>query len=56
MKAMEAPPIQSPSWNKFRFQMIAAITDVEALMQKLGKGLDTEGMTTRPQQHLPQRP
>lgn len=45
MKATDAPTIQSPSWNKFRYQVIAAITDVEAIMQQLGKGLDTEGMT-----------
>ena len=45
MKATEAPTIQSPSWNKFRSQVIEAITDVEAVMQQLGKGLDTEGMT-----------
>lgn len=45
MKATEAPTIQDPTWNKFRSQVIAAITDVEAVMQQLGKGLDTEGMT-----------
>ena len=45
MKATEAPTIQDPTWNKYRSQVIAAITDVEAVMQQLGKGLDTEGMT-----------
>lgn len=45
MKASEAPTIQSPHWNKFRSQVIAAITDVEAIMQQLGKSLDTEGLT-----------
>lgn len=44
-KASEAPTIQSPTWNQYRSQVITAITDVEALMQQLGKGLNAEGLT-----------
>jgi hypothetical protein len=45
MKASEAPTIQDPTWNRYRSRVIAAITDVEALMQQMGKSLDSEGMT-----------
>ncbi|GAB3323011.1 hypothetical protein GCM10027511_31550 [Hymenobacter humi] len=45
MKASEAPTIRDRDWNRFRAQVIAAITDVEALMQQLGKSLDSEGLT-----------
>lgn len=45
MKATAAPTIRDPAWNRFRSQVIAAITDVEALMQQLGKSLDNEGLT-----------
>ena len=45
MKASEAPTICDPTWNRFRGRVIAAITDVEALMQQLGKSLDNEGLT-----------
>lgn len=45
MKASEAPTIRDRDWNRFRSQVIAAITDVEALMQQLGKSLDSEGLT-----------
>lgn len=44
-KASEAPTIQSPVWNQYRSQVITAITDVEVLMQQLGKGLSSEGLT-----------
>ena len=37
MKASEAPTICDPTWNRFRGRVIAAITDVEALMQQLGR-------------------
>ena len=45
MKASAAPTIRDPTWNRFRGRVIAAITDVEALMQQLGKSLDNEGLT-----------
>ena len=50
MKASEAPTIRDRDWNRFRSQVIAAITDVEALpgttlMHQLGKSLDSEGLT-----------
>jgi hypothetical protein len=45
MKASEAPTIRDQDWNRFRSQVIAAITDEEALMQQLGKSLDSEGLT-----------
>ena len=45
MKASEAPTIRDRDWNRFRAQVIAAITDVEVLMQQLGKSLDSEGLT-----------
>ena len=45
MKASEAPTIRDQDWNRFRAQVIAAITDVEAQMQQLGKSLDSEGLT-----------
>ncbi|MBW3127214.1 hypothetical protein [Hymenobacter profundi] len=45
MKASEAPTIRDREWNRFRAQVLAAITDVEALMQQLGKSLDAEGLT-----------
>lgn len=40
-----APTIQSPTWNQYRSRVIAAIADVEVLMQQRGKGLNSEGMT-----------
>ncbi|HEX8326048.1 MAG TPA: hypothetical protein VF629_00820 [Hymenobacter sp.] len=45
MRASEAPTIVHPGWNQYRSRVIAAITDVEMLMQQLGKGLDSEGLT-----------
>ena len=45
MKATAAPTICDPTWNQYRSRVIAAITDVEALMQQLGKGLDYDGLT-----------
>lgn len=42
MKASEAPTIQSPTWNRYRNQVIAAIADVELLMQQLDKGINSE--------------
>lgn len=45
MKASEAPTIRDRDWNRFRSQVIAVISDVEALMQQLGKSLDSEGLT-----------
>jgi hypothetical protein len=45
MKASQAPTIRDQDWNRFRSQVIDAITDVEALMQQLGKSLDSEGLT-----------
>lgn len=45
MKASDAPTIRDRDWNRFRAQVIAAIVDVEALMQQLGKSLDSEGLT-----------
>ena len=45
MKASEAPTICDPTWNRFRSRVIAALTDVEALMQQLDKSLDNEGLT-----------
>lgn len=41
----EAPTMQSPAWNQYRRQVIAAITDVEVLMQQRQKGIDTTGLT-----------
>jgi hypothetical protein len=45
MRASEAPTIVHPGWNQYRSRVIAAITDVEMLMQQLGKGLDSDGLT-----------
>ncbi len=45
MRASEAPTIVHPGWNQYRRRVIAAITDVEMLMQQLDKGLDNDGMT-----------
>lgn len=45
MRATEAPTIKDPTWNKYRSQVIAAITDEEAVLQQLGKGTDSEGLT-----------
>jgi hypothetical protein len=45
MKASEAPTIRDRDWKRFRSQVIAAITNVEALMQQVGKSLDSEGLT-----------
>ena len=45
MRASEAPTIIQPGWNQYRRRVIAAITDVEMLMQRLGKGLDSDGLT-----------
>lgn len=45
MRASEAPTINDPTWNKYRSQVIAAITDEETLLQQLGKGTDNAGMT-----------
>ncbi|QNE42122.1 hypothetical protein F1C16_21100 (plasmid) [Hymenobacter sp. NBH84] len=45
MKATEAPTMCHPDWNRFRSRVIAAVTDVEAQMQQLGKSLNYEGLT-----------
>ena len=45
MKASEAPIIQHPSWNQYRNRIIAAIADVEVMMQQLGKGINSEVLT-----------
>ena len=52
MRASETPTIIQPGWNQYRRQVIAAITDVEMLMQQLGKGLDSDGMTAEVAQRL----
>ncbi|OGX87130.1 hypothetical protein BEN47_11660 [Hymenobacter lapidarius] len=52
MKASEAPTIQSPTWNQYRSQIIAAIADVEVLMQQLDKGINSEVMTEEVAQRL----
>ena len=45
MKASEAPSIQSPTWNQYRSCLIAAITDVEVLMQQHNRGVNSEVLT-----------
>lgn len=52
MRASEAPTIIHPGWNQYRSRVIATITDVEMLMQQLGKGLDSNGMTAEVAQRL----
>ena len=52
MRASEAPTIVQPGWNQYRSRVIAAITDVEMLMQQLGKGLDNDGLTAEVAQRL----
>ena len=52
MKASEAPTIQSPTWNQYRRQIIAAIADVEVLMKQLDKGINSEVMTEEVAQRL----
>ncbi|MFD2719919.1 hypothetical protein ACFST9_14415 [Hymenobacter monticola] len=52
MKASEAPTIQSPTWNQYRNQVIAAIADVEALMQQLGKGINSEVLAEEVAEHM----
>jgi hypothetical protein len=57
MRASEAPTIIHPGWNQYRSRVIAAITDVEMLMQLLGrtrqgKGLDSDGLTAEVAQRL----
>ena len=52
MKASDAPTICHPDWNRYRAQVIAAVTDVEALMQQLNKGLDNDGLTQEVAQRL----
>ena len=52
MRASEAPNIIHPGWNQYRRQVIAAITDVEMLMQQLGRGLDSDGLTAGVAQRL----
>ena len=42
MKASEAPTIQSPAWNQYRIRLIAAIADVEVLMQQRNRGINSE--------------
>lgn len=42
MKAIDVPTSCHPDWNRFRSQVIAAVTDVEAQMQQLGKSLTCE--------------
>lgn len=52
MNASEAPTIRDRDCNRYRAQVIAAITDVEALMQQLGKSLNAEGLTCEVAPHL----
>ena len=52
MKASEAPTIQSPTWNQYRRQIIAAIADVEVLMKQIDKGINSEVMTEEVAQRL----
>ena len=57
MRASEAPTIIQPGWNQYRSRVIAAITDVEMLMQQLGcirrgKDLDSDGLTAKVAQRL----
>ena len=52
MKASESPTIQSPTWNQYRSRIIAAIADVEVLMQQLDKGINSEVMTEEVAQRL----
>ena len=52
MKASEAPTICHTGWNRYRAQVIAVITDMEALMQQLGKGLDSDGLTLEVAQRM----
>ena len=52
MRASEAPTIIHPGWNQYRSRVIAAITDVEMLMQQLGKGLYSDGLTAEVAQRL----
>ena len=52
MKASEAPTILSPTWNQYRRRIIAAIADVEVLMQQLDKGINSEVMTGEVAQRL----
>ncbi|GAA3979813.1 hypothetical protein [Hymenobacter antarcticus] len=52
MKASEAPTIQSATWNQYRSRIIAAIADVEVLMQQLDKGINSEVMTEEVAQRL----
>lgn len=52
MKASAAPTIQNPTWNAYRNQVIAAITDVEVLMRQLGKGINSEVLTEEVAAHM----
>lgn len=52
MKASAAPTIQSPKWNQYRSQIIAAIADVEVLMHQLDKGINSEVLTEEVAQRL----
>ena len=52
MKASEAPTIQCPTWNQYRSRVIAAIADVEVLMQQLDKGINSEVLTEEVAQRL----
>lgn len=45
MRASETPTIYDREWNRFRAQVIAAITDEEAVLQQMGKGTDSDGLT-----------
>lgn len=52
MKASEAPTIQSNTWNAYRNQVIAAISDVEVLMWQLAKGINSEVLAEEVAAHM----
>lgn len=52
MRASEAPTIIHPGWNQYRSRVIAAITNVEMLMQQLGKDLNSDSLTAEVAQRL----
>lgn len=52
MSIAQIPTVQAPGWNAFRARVIAAITDVEVLMQQLGRGINAEVMTEEVAEHL----
>ncbi|GAB3327313.1 hypothetical protein ACFQT0_28400 [Hymenobacter humi] len=52
MKASKAPTIQSKTWNAYRNQVIAAITDVEVLIRQLDKGINSEVLAEEVAAHM----